>query len=139
MSHWIVRWKAIGAKAEGFSWLGGAVNAWRVILIALIGSVLGAIAAYMNGLDLVRDTMAVSDYTARFTFAVLVIVVVPAWLIRFITDLLPCSTNLLTAAYEDDALPKSVRQYAASQLRDEALARGAEGWVAIWEERKNSI
>lgn len=140
MSHWIVRGKAIGAKAESFNWLGGSVGAmWRVLLIALIGGGLGTIVAYMNGLDLVRDTVAVSNYTTRFTLAVLVVAVVPAWLIRFITDLLPCSTNLLTAAYEDQALPKWVRHYAASQLRDEAFARGADGWAAIWEERRTSI
>lgn len=140
MSHWIVRGKAIDAKAESFNWFGGSVRAmWRVLLIALIGGGLGIIVAYMNGLDFVRDTAAVGDYTTRFTLAVLVVAVVPAWLIRFVTDLLPCSTKLLTAAYEDHALPKWVRDYAVSQLRDDALAKGADGWAAIWEERRASL
>lgn len=140
MSHWIVRGKAIGAKAEAFNWLGGSIGAmWRVLLITLIGGGLGIIVAYMNGLDFVRDTAAVGDYTTRFTLIVVVVVVVPAWLIRFVADLLPYSTELLTTAYEDHTLPKWVRDYAVSQLRDEALARGADGWAAIWEERRASL
>lgn len=140
MSHWIVRGKAIGAKAKSFNWFSGSAGAaWRVLLIALIGGGLGTVVAYMSGLDLVRDTVAVSNYTTRFTLTVLVIAVAPAWLIQFVTDLLPCSSNQLTNAYEDHNLPKWVRHYAASQLRDEALARGADGWAAIWEERRASI
>lgn len=140
MKHWIVRGKAIGAKAEAFNWLGGSVGSvWRVMLIVLIGAGVGTIAAHMNGYDLLKDQAAVTAYTTQFTLAVLVIVVVPAWLIRFITDLPPCSTSMFTAAYEDTTLPKWVRKHAATANRDDARARGADGWAAIWEERRAKL
>lgn len=140
MSHGIVRAKAIGAKVESYNWLGGSVGAmWRVLLIAVIGGCLGTFVAYMNGFDLVRDAAIVGDYTTRFTLALLVAVVVPAWAIRFVIDLLPCSSTQLIAAYEDHTLPRWVRAYAAVHLRDEALARGADGWATIWEERRAKL
>lgn len=130
MKHKTVWAKAVGARAQRWNWLGGSVGSvWRVLLIVLIGAGVGMIAAHMNGYHLLKDQAAVTAYTTQFTLAVLVIVVVPAWLIRCITDLPPCSTSMFTAAYEDTALPKWVRKHAATANRDDARARGADGWV----------
>lgn len=140
MKHKAVWAKAIGDRAQRWNWFGGSAGSiWRVLLIAVVGGCLGMFFAHMNGFDVLRDTAVVSDYTTRFTLAFLVAVIVPAWAIRLATDLVPCSSKKLTAAYEDHTLRRWVRAYAVTQLRDDALARGADGWATIWEERRASL
>jgi hypothetical protein len=136
MSYWIVRAKAVGAKAEQFNWLGGSLGAaWRFLLIIIIGAVLGAIIGLLFGIDFAKNP----GYTTWVAFVVIVVAVVPVWTISTVTRLLPCPASLLTAAYEDASLPRWVRAYAATQQRDDALARGADAWAVTWEERRANL
>jgi len=134
MKHWNVRAKAVGAKAEQFNWLGGSLRAaWRLMLIISGCIGLGAIVAHLKGVE------PIINYAVGFAVAVSLVVVLSSWTTRFVIDLVPCSTEKLKAAYEDQALRKWIRVYAVTQLRDDALAKGADGWVIIWEEKRQAL
>lgn len=136
MKHKIVWTKAVGSKVAYFD-----ITQHRVwpILLGSISALVALMVRIKTDPTVVKNIAELTDYGSLWMVVVISCITAPATIFCFLTRPFPCSHDRLEKASEDSALPRWVRDYAFAQLRDNALARGADGWASIWEERRAGL